>query len=357
MKRINVAVLGCTGLVGQQFVRLLGGHPVFAITCLTASGRSAGKEFAACVDPGAVAAGAALRGRRVRESTVQSVLDCRAAVAFSALPASVSGPLENELRAAGVAVFSNASALRMEPDVPLLIPEVNPGHLELARRQRRRHAGFVVTNPNCVVSGLAIALKPLLALGLRGATVTTFQAVSGAGRRGVAAWDILGNVVPHIAGEEEKIGRETRKILGRLAGGRVRDAGIKIYPSCSRVPVKFGHLQSVSCEFAGEVGVEAVREALAGFRGEPQLRSLPTAPAAPILVRGEADRPQPLLDAGAGGPGRRAGMAVSAGRLRRQGRRIAFFLLLHNTVRGAAGGSLLNAELAAARGLIPGSGA
>jgi aspartate-semialdehyde dehydrogenase len=365
MKKINVAVLGCTGLVGQQFVRLLGGHPFFALRCLTASARSAGKPYGeVAAAPGPAAA------LTVRENTAAAVVASGARVVFSALPAAAAGPLEAELRRLGVRVFSNASAHRLERSVPLLIPEVNPGHLELARRQLERFPGFIVTNPNCVVSGLAIALRPLMALGLRAVTVTTFQAVSGGGRRGVAAWDILGNVVPYIANEEEKVGRETRKILGRLAADRVTPSRMEVFPACSRVPVKDGHLQSVCAEFSRTVAVDEVAAALAGFQAEPQRLKLPTAPASPIVVRGEIDRPQPLLDAGAGAPGpagagwdgpvaagrdgRAAGMAVSVGRLRRQGQRVGFFLLLHNTVRGAAGGSLLNAELAAARGLIPG---
>lgn len=355
MKKIPVALLGCTGLVGRQFARRLADHPFFELSCLTASSRSAGKSFAEAMDgiPGATA-GAATPELVIRETTAGAVVRSGARVAFSALPAALAWGLESELRDAGISVFSNAGAHRLDEDVPLLIPEVNPGHLELSQVQLRKHAGFIVTNPNCVVAGLALVLKPLAALGLRSVTVTTFQAVSGGGRRGVAAWDILGNVVPFIAGEEEKVARETGKILGELAGEHVAGSPIEVFPSCSRVPVRDGHLQSVSAEFDRPVGREEIRDALAGFSAEPQKLELPTAPAAPIIVRDEADRPQPALDANAGGPGRARGMAVSVGRLRPRGRRCDLFLLLHNTVRGAAGGSLLNAELAASKGLIPG---
>jgi aspartate-semialdehyde dehydrogenase len=183
--------------------------------------------------------------------------------------------------------------------------------------------------------------------------VTTFQAVSGGGRRGVAAWDILGNVVPHIAGEEEKIVRETAKILGSLAGGRIENSGIEICPSCSRVPVREGHLQSINVEFAKPVAEGELAAAFASFCSEAQRLDLPTAPVRPILLQGGNDRPQPLLDVFAGEPERARGMAVSVGRLRVQKRRCSFFLLVHNTVRGAAGGSVLNAELAVKKGLLP----
>ncbi len=356
MKKMNTAILGCTGLVGQQFVRLLDGHPFFTLSCLTASARSAGKLYGEASGGDGRPAGSALSARLpIRETTAAAVIGSGAQVVFSALPAAAAGPLETELRRRGLHVFSNASALRLDPSVPLLIPEVNPDHLALSRVQLRKHAGFIVTNPNCVVSGLALALKPLSALGLRGVTVTTFQAVSGGGRRGVAAWDILGNVIPFISGEEEKVARETRKILGVLAGDHVEESGLEVYASCSRVPVKDGHLQSVSVEFAGPVGREEIATALAGFSAEPQRLKLPTAPQRPIIVLEGPDRPQPLLDVHAGGSGRAAGMAVSVGRLRMQGKRCSFFLLVHNTVRGAAGGSVLNAELAAVKGLIPGA--
>lgn len=357
MKKIKVAILGCSGLVGREFVRLLDGHPWFAIACLTASARSAGRRLAEMDSPGE--GGSGLAGRLViRETSVEAVVASGARVAFSALPAAAAGPLEAGLREAGLRVFSNAGAHRLDADVPLLVPEANAEHLELSRAQLRKHSGFIVTNPNCVVSGLALALKPLMGLAPRAVTVTTFQAVSGGGRRGVAAWDILGNIVPFIAGEEEKVGRETRKILGTLSAAGVRPDPMEVYPSCARVAVRDGHLQSVGVEFARPVDGDAAGAALAGFAAEPQRLSLPTAPYRPIVVRSEPDRPQPRLDlqAGTGAAAGRyvAGMAVSVGRLRTQGKRLDFFLLVHNTVRGAAGGSVLNAELAARKGLIPG---
>ena len=354
MKKIHVAILGCTGLVGRQFVRLLDGHPHFTLSCLTASARSVGKLYGEAAGGDGRPAGSALSARLpIHETTAAAVIRSGAQVVFSALPAQTAGPLESELRDSGLRVFSNAGAHRMDAAVPLLIPEVNPDHLELAREQLKAHPGFIVTNPNCVVSGLAIALKPLAVFGLQAVIVTTFQAVSGGGRNGVAAWNILGNIVPFISGEEEKVARETRKILGALAGDHTEESGLEVYPSCSRVPVRVGHLQSVSVEFQKPVAANDLAAAFAAFRGEPQRLKLPTAPQRPIIVLQGGDRPQPLLDVDAGDPQRARGMTVSVGRLRPQEKRCGFFLLVHNTVRGAAGGSVLNAELAAAKGLIP----
>lgn len=342
MKRIPTAILGATGLVGRQFARLLDGHPWFELRCATATARSAGHPYEGA--PGLTVAG----------TSAAEIVNSGARLVFSALPTAAAGAVEEELRRAGRLVFSNAGAHRMDADVPLLIPEVNPEHLELARAQLATHPGFIVTNPNCVVAGLALVLKPLLPLGLEAVTVTSFQAVSGGGRRGVAAWEILGNVVPYIAGEEEKVERETRKILGKLEADRVAACPLQVHPSCSRVPVPDGHLQSVTVEFSRPATAGDVVAALAGFTAEPQRLELPTAPRRPIALLDEPDRPQPRLDAGAGGPGRAAGMAVSVGRLRPLGRRVGFFLLVHNTVRGAAGASVLNAELAVKRGLLSG---
>ncbi len=355
MKKIKAAILGCTGLVGQQFARLLDDHPFFALAGLTASARSAGTLFGEALTGAArPTVSAKTAGMPIHETTAEAVIQSGARVVFSALPAAIAEPLETELCRIGLCVFSNASAHRLDPLVPLLIPEVNPGHLELSRVQLRKHAGFIVTNPNCVVAGLALALKPLLAFNLRCVTVTTFQAVSGGGRHGVAAWDIMGNVIPYIRQEEEKIERETIKILGTLLNGKIRDHDLEIYPSCSRVPVRDGHLQSVSVEFAAPVNSEKIAKALAGFAAEPQQLALPTAPRRPIIVNNSTDRPQPALDADAGEPAAARGMAVTVGRLRSRGNRCSFFLLVNNTVRGASGGSILNAELALKKSVLPG---
>jgi aspartate-semialdehyde dehydrogenase len=345
MKKIKIAILGCTGLVGQQFVRLLDDHPWFELSCMTASPRSVGKRYGETVADGQNAAiGEKTRSLVIRETTAAAIMQSGARIVFSALPSSISGQLELDLRKKGLFVFTNASSHRMDANVPLLIPEVNSLHLELAEGQLREFPGFIVTNSNCSVAGLAMVLKPLTAFTMQAVTVTTFQAISGAGQRGVAAWDILGNVIPHIADEEEKVRRETKKILGTLAGKQVRDHELEIYPSCSRVPVKNGHLQSVN----------EIAAALSGFSAEPQAMALPTAPRQPILVTQAADRPQPALDVDAGEPASARGMAVTVGRLRSRGTRCSFFLLVHNTVRGAAGGCVLNAELALKKKLLGG---
>ena len=355
MKKIKTAILGCNGLVGRQFARLLDNHPYFELLCLTASMRSSGMRYAASITNGqALAISEKTASLTIRETTAAAIIESGARVVFSALPAAVSGELELELRRNGLFIFTNASSHRMDAMVPLLIPEVNAPHLDLAKEQLREYPGFIVTNSNCVVAGLAMALKPLSAYGVQAVTVTTFQAISGAGQRGVAAWDIMGNVIPYIADEEEKIARETKKILGTLAGKKIRDHDLEIFPSCSRVPVKNGHLQSVTVEFSAPVAENEIATALSGFTAQPQQMALPTAPLRPIIVHDGADRPQPALDVNAGEPTRARGMAVTVGRLRSRGQRCSFFLLVHNTLRGAAGGCVLNAELAVKRGFIPG---
>lgn len=351
--RIRAAVLGCTGLVGQQFVRMLAGHPHFETVALTASDGSAGKPYgraAAWSSGGEVPASSA--GSEVLGTSVDSVVESGAEVVFSALPAAAADRLEPELRRRGLFVFSNASSRRLDPDVPIVIPEVNAPHLALAERQALTHGGAIVTNSNCSTAGLVMVLAPLLRLGLESVTVMTYQAVSGAGRRGVAAMDISANVIPFIRNEEAKMARETRKILGTLAPEGVRDLEIEVNAACCRVPVREGHLLGLRLDFGTEVGPAAVKDALARFRSLPQDLALPTAPERPIIVREEEDRPQPVLDAWAGRPERARGMAVSVGRVRGSGRSINGFALVHNTVRGAAGTCVLTAELALSQGLL-----
>jgi aspartate-semialdehyde dehydrogenase len=355
MKKIKAAILGCNGLVGQQFARLLDDHPYFELSCLTASPRSCGQRYGETIagDHGPDV-GEITRSMVIRESTAAAIMQSGARIVFSALPSDISAGLEAELRRSGLYVFTNASSHRMDADVPLLVPEANAAHLALAEEQLHKYPGFIVTNSNCSVAGLAMALKPLAPFAVQAVTVTTFQAISGAGRRGVIAWDILGNVVPYIANEEEKVAAETKKILGTLVSDKIRDHELEIYPSCSRVPVREGHLQSVSVEFPGPVDENEIAAALSGFTAEPQQLALPTAPLRPILLQTDVDRPQPAIDVHAGEPARARGMAVTVGRLRCRGKRCGFFLLVHNTVRGAAGGCVLNAELALKKNLFRG---
>jgi aspartate-semialdehyde dehydrogenase len=349
-KRLKTAVLGATGAVGQRFVELLADHPWFEMTRLSASDRSSGKSYQEACGwrlPSPIPRAAA--GQIVEDMEPDGSVD----LAFSALSADVAPEVEMAWARAGVPVFSNARSYRLEPDVPLLIPEINPDHLELIAKQKAFRqlpdSGFIVTNANCSTTVLAMALAPIeRAFGLRRVSVVTLQAISGAGYPGLPSMEILGNVIPFISGEEEKMESETRKILGKLTGGRVAPAELVLSAQVNRVPVFDGHTESVSFETARPARLEEIREALTSFRGEPQEAQLPSAPCHPVLVLDGRDRPQPMLDLY-----REKAMATLVGRLRPcpvLGFKMS--LLGHNTIRGAAGGSILNAELAYARGLF-----
>ncbi len=346
-RRLKVALLGATGMVGQRFVQLLQGHPWFELSALVASDRSAGKPYGEAVRwllPGGVPEGAA--GMRVRPLDPGGI---EAAFAFSALDAATASEAELAFRAAGFAVISNASALRMDPEVPLVIPEVNADHLALLASQRARYGGAVAANPNCSTIGLCLSLEPLRrAFGLRRVLVTTLQALSGAGHPGVASLEALDNVLPEIAGEEAKLRAEPAKIFGRIEGGSVRPAELPLGAQCNRVPVRDGHLLSVSVELERQADIEEVRRAFASYRSPLAGRGLPSAPERPIVLEEGFARPQPLLDRDRSG-----GMAVTVGRLQPcpiLGLRYA--ALVHNTIRGAAGGTLLIAEVMKAQGLL-----
>lgn len=343
--RIPVAVLGATGAVGQRFVSLLDGHPWFRVAALAASERSAGKPYAQAVRwflPDPMPAWAA--GMTV---TPCDPARAQAAVAFSGLDASVAGEVEEAFARAGAAVVSNSRNHRMAPDVPLLIPEVNADHLELVESQRRRLGGrgFIVTNPNCSTVGLAVSLAPLhRGLGLRRVLVATMQAISGAGYPGVPSVDILDNVIPYIGNEEEKMQSETQKILGTAK----TPAGFAVSAHCNRVQVSDGHTLTVSIETEKKATPEAAADLLRGFRSPLASLGLPSQPETVIEVRPEADRPQPRFDRMAG-----RGMTVSVGRIRRcPVLDLKYVALVHNTIRGAAGVAILNAELLKARGYL-----
>jgi aspartate-semialdehyde dehydrogenase len=345
--RIPVAVLGATGAVGQRLVSLLDGHPRFVLAEVAASERSAGKTYAEAtrwILPGDIPAAA--RGLVV--TSVDAPLS--SPICLSALDAAVADTVELLQASRGKLVVSNTKSFRMRPDVPLVIPEVNADHLGLLDAQPwHAQGGGIVTNPNCSVVGLAMALAPIdRAFGIERVAVTTMQALSGAGYPGVPSLDAIGNVIPFIDGEEEKIEREPKKILGRLEGGRIVDAVFPISVSVNRVPVRDGHTESVFLDLRKKASLEDVRAALETFTGEPQRLGLPSAPARPIVVRDERDRPQPARDVEAGN-----GMTVTVGRLRPDPVfDLKFTLLVHNTVRGAAGAALLNAELLLAQGRI-----
>lgn len=346
MKQLKAGVLGATGPVGQKFIRLLDDHPQFKVTELYASERKAGKTYAEAahwIEEAQIPTKVA--GMTLRSDT----FDLDADVLFSAIPAGTAGPIELEFARRGFPVFSNARDLRRQPDMPLVIPEVNPDHLQLIERQRktRKTEGFVVTNGNCTSIVMTMAVKPLLdAYGLKHVSVVSMQALSGAGYPGVASLDILDNVVPYIAGEEEKLEWEPKKILGTLKDAAVEPAEFDISATCTRVPVLEGHTEAISVKLGKKATIEEVAETMRLFRGRPQELKLPTAPATPIVVRNEPDRPQPRIDRSEGNH-----MSVVVGRIRPDPvYDVKLFALGSNTVRGAAGGSVLNAELASALG-------
>ena len=360
MRRIKVGVLGATGSVGQRFVQLLASHPWFEIAALFASERSAGKEyrevakwFLPCEMP-----------ENVAEMEVRALSELEAVrkeedveILFSALPSEVAAEVEKKSAELGYAVASNVSVHRMDEDVPLVIPEVNAEHLALIETQRERRGwdGFIITNPNCSSIMLTLTLKPLMRFGIEEVRVATMQAVSGAGYAGVPSMAIIDNVIPFIAKEEEKMETEPLKILGTLENGRVKPASFSISASCHRVPVLDGHTEAVWVRFSEEVSVDEVKNAFKNFRSELKT---PFAPEKPLILREEPDRPQPRLDRDAG-----SGMSVSIGRIRassgggvgsgagrgererRRGSEVKYIVLGHNTIRGAAGASILNAEL------------
>lgn len=345
MRTIEVGVLGATGVVGQQFVARLARHPWFRPSWLAASERSEGKTYKS-VAPWRLAVPIP---DQLGDLTVEACTPGKGPrVVFSALDAAVAGDIEQAFAAAGHVVVSNARNYRMDPLVPLLIPEVNADHLNLVTEQRRAKGwqGAIVTNPNCSTIVLAMALAPLRKFDLRTVVVSTMQAVSGAGYPGVPSLDILGNVVPFIGGEEEKMESETLKIFGSDGGRTPHPATVSAHTN--RVAVIDGHIMTVSAGFAAKPSQDEVIAALESFRGRPQELDLPSAPKPPIVVARENNRPQPRLDADRGD-----GMAVTVGRVRPcKVLHTKLVALGHNTVRGAAGAAILNAELMAAEGFF-----
>lgn len=335
MVAIKAGILGATGAVGQRFVEALANHPWFEITALAASERSAGKTYKEAA------------GWRLDTAMPESVEDIKvvpvdpkavdADVVFSALPADLALKVEPEFAKAGFVVASNASSYRMEKDIPLVIPEVNPEHLGLLEVQQdaRGWDGYIITNPNCSTIVMTVTLKPLMQFGLETIQVATMQAISGAGFSGVAAMAIYDNIIPYIGSEEKKMETETLKLLGEFNGSEVVPANLKVSASCNRVPVIDGHTEAIWAGMRDKPTPEEVRKAFLKF--DPKLGELPSEPANPLIVRDEVDRPQPRLDRNMG-----KGMSVSVGRIREG---IRYIAMGHNTIRGAAGASVLNAEL------------
>ncbi|MEM1093444.1 MAG: aspartate-semialdehyde dehydrogenase [Bacteroidota bacterium] len=345
--KLRVGILGATGAVGQKFVELLDGHPWFEITALAASSRSAGKPYSEAANwIGAKPIPAAVADQVV--VLAEPGLDCD--FVFSGLDARVAGDLERAFAEAGYPVISNARNYRMQADVPLLIPEVNPDHTALIDRQVWGSAGgYIVTNPNCSTVGLVCALKPLHdAFGLDAVQVTTMQALSGAGYPGVSSLDALGNVVPYIGGEEAKIATEPLKLLGTLAEAGIGQPSIAISAQCNRVPVLEGHLECVAVRFKQPATAAEVREVLLGYESPIAALDLPTKPQPFLQVFGDERFPQPRRHSELGG-----GMTVSVGRVRDdEVLDVKFVVLSHNTIRGAAGGAILNAELLVNQGRL-----
>ena len=342
---VNVGILGATGMVGQRFIELLADHPNFEVTALTASSRSAGKRYEDAVtwhleskipEP--------LRDTIVVDTDPSEVKDVE--IVFSALPAQNAAVVEPKFAEAGMKVASNASAMRMEPDVPLVVPEVNPEHLELIDMQQKNRGwdGFIVTNPNCSTIALVMTLKPLYdQFDIKRVYVSTMQAVSGAGYNGVPSMAIVDNLVPYIGEEEEKMETETLHLLGDFDGETVTNANFGVSTSCHRVAVLDGHTEAVFIEMNEDFEVDEIKSSFSGFKGLPQKLNLHSAPENPVVIREEDNRPQQRMDRMEG-----KGMAVSVGRIRKDDvfdKGLKYILVGHNTIRGAAGASILNAEL------------
>jgi len=346
MEKLKIGILGATGLVGQHFVSLLANHPYFQIDFLSASNNSKGKTYKNIVNwrlkeklPENI------KNIELIDTKLDSIIDREAKIIFSALPSNIQTNIERELRANNECIFSNSSINRMDNEIPIIVTEVNNEHFELAKIQKGKYGGFIVTNPNCVVSGFSLVLKPLNRFNIKSIAVSTYQAISGAGINGISAFDINSNAIPYIKNEEEKIENETIKILSRLDKSTLKVPSFSIMANCCRIGVLVGHLESIILELEKEVSVEEIKEALISFTSEAQKLNLPTAPKHSIIVSDKIDRPQPILDSYLPETGV-SGMSVVVGKIRKKENKISLFLLVNNLIRGAAGQSILNSEYA-----------
>ena len=342
---VNVGVLGATGMVGQRFIQLLDNHPDFEITSLAASSRSAGKRYEDSTNwylddemPKSVK-------DMIVVETDPKAMDSDVDIVFSSLPSEFAEKVERDF-VKDFVVVSNASANRMKKNIPLVIPEVNPQFLDMIEFQQKENNwdSFIITNPNCSTIALTLTLKPIIDnFNIKSVRVSTMQAVSGAGYNGVPSMAIVDNILPYIGEEEEKMERETLHLLGSFDGNEVINADFKLSASCHRVPVIDGHTESVFIELDDEFEIDDVKDNMANFKALPQELNLFSAPENPVIVKDEMDRPQPRMDRNASN-----GMSVSVGRLRKDqyfDNSFKYVLVGHNTIRGAAGASLLNAEL------------
>lgn len=344
-KKIKVGILGATGSVGQKFIELLTDHPWFEISELAASDRSAGKKYRDAVNW-------VMQTPLQNEVAEKIVLNCKptlnSKIVFSALDASVAGTIEEDFAKAGYVVISNARNHRFDDDVPLIVPEINSDHLELVKIQKFGK-GAIVTNPNCSTIGLAMALKPLADnFGIDSLNVVTMQAISGGGYPGVPSMDILDNVIPFIGGEEDKMEAEPKKILGTITGKKIEYAKFVVSAQCNRVSVIDGHTECVQVKLKKKTSKDEIINVWNNFSGEPQKLNLPSAPIKPIIYLDGEKYPQPRMHRNLGN-----GMSVAIGRLREDPLfDYKFVILSHNTIRGAAGGTILIAELMKAKGYL-----
>lgn len=352
MEKIRCAVLGATGVVGQNFLRLLVDHPYFELVTICASDARKGQKLGDAkqvVDGGIPDQFAHMEFETL---DVANLTKNDVQIAFSALPTDTARSVEKEAASAGIYVFSNASTYRMDPRVPILVPEVNWHQLDMVKVQQHETKGFIVTNANCTTTGLVMALLPLLDLKIAKLVIASYQAVSGAGYPGLSFLDITNNVIPYIQNEEPKMAYETQKICGRFDGSKIVPTDWEIHAHCFRVQTVIGHLISVHLELDEEVTQEQVEELIQKYRPPAEVAGLPTAPELPVIYTSKPDRPQPLYDVNVGTPERAAGMAVVIGRLQVEKNIVRFATLSNNLVRGAAGGSVLNAELAFRNSLL-----
>jgi aspartate-semialdehyde dehydrogenase len=345
---LNCAVLGCTGIVGQRFIKLLEDHPYFDLKIIVASTKNKDKIYKDAVhwiiedDIPEFA-----KDLKINLFDINKIKQKNIKVVFCALPPKIAKDIEKNCANNSTAVFTNSRAHRYDLDVPILIPEANAEHIKLVESQKTK--GFIITNANCTTTGLALALAPIRKYKIKKVFITSYQALSGAGYPGVSSLDINGNVVPFIDGEEEKIIIETKKILGKLADKKIKNIDYQIYPHCARVAVKEGHLESVFVELQKDFNLKKIKKDFENFNS---LAGLPTSPKRPIIVKSQDNRPQPQLDRYAGSSEQSKGMSISIGRLKKQDNFLSFYLLVHNTIRGAAGNSVLNAEFAYKNGFL-----
>jgi len=354
MKQIKTAILGATGLVGQQFINILSEHPYFSIDALIASEKNSGKNYADVVRwKAGYSIPQSVISKRIDKFSIELLKSRGIKIIFSALPSNVSLQYEKELRDEGFYIFSNSSSYRMKEDVPIIIPEVNPNHIFLIEKQKKKHIGFIITNPNCSTTGIVSVLKPLSDFGLESVYISTYQSISGAGINGISAINAINNIIPYIKDEEQKIEDESRKILSEVDKNDeiLVEPSFKIISNCMRVPSLYSHLISMIINVKDDVSLSLIEKKLSEFSNIPEELNLPLAPKQYIHICKEKDRPQPALDF----PipfDRDAGMIIKLGRLEKIGKTIKLFILFNNTLRGAAGASVLNAELVVEQKLV-----